>query len=105
MAVTPGLLLALALVGGRVTLGARGMRNVSAIASIVRRTDTRPKPNALGWIVWDDSSQPWVAVSRQSPAELRELVPQAHQAVSDDDALFYAPLVGSLPSGYIIVSA
>jgi hypothetical protein len=104
--VTQGLLLALSLVGGRVTVGAPGMKGVSAIASIVHRTDTRAKPHPLGWVVWDDALRPWVAVSRRSPAQLRDLVPHAQRlAVVDEDAVVYAPLVGSLPADYIIVTA
>jgi len=106
MSISQGLLLALSLVGGRASVGAPEMKNVSAVASIVRRTDTGAQPEAVGWIVWDDALRPWVAVWRKSPSELLDLVPQSrHLALVDGEMLCYAPLTGALPDDFVIVSA
>ena len=98
--------MALSLVGGRVAAVSKGVQRIAALASIVDRDDASTAPRPLGWIVWDEALQPWVAVSSHSPADLQGLVPATPQrTISPKNGIRYAPLVGALPARYVIVRA
>lgn len=80
--------------------GARQPSSVEAIAAITAQTSTK----ALAWYILDERGQPWLAVERATPPDLKELW-TFKKADLDFDVqpnmkIRFAPLAKTLPSEY-----
>lgn len=79
-------------------------RTFMAVAPIVRIDDETRTPQPLGWILWDQTLTPWIAVSRESPLDLQGMLPEQCEfnatCAGRKVALF--PLCGALPAAYAI---